>query len=112
MFNRPPHLAQAWGPFFVHTETSPPGSGLPLLDCLVDACIAIYSDREHPCMSEVYEGLATVVVIARYLGHGPIERTTLECPVRFRRSIRVSVTSTCERVTRFMPRSPKSDNTG
>jgi len=33
-------------------------------------------------MSEVYEGLATVVVIARYLGQDPIERTTLECPVR------------------------------
>lgn len=33
-------------------------------------------------MSDIYEGLATVVVIARYLGQGPIELTTLECPVR------------------------------
>lgn len=33
-------------------------------------------------MSDVYEGLATVVLIARYLGQVPIERTTLECPMR------------------------------
>ena len=33
-------------------------------------------------MSHVFEGLATVTVIARYLGQAPIERTTLECPVR------------------------------
>lgn len=33
-------------------------------------------------MSDVYEGLATVVVIARYLGQMTIERTTFECPVR------------------------------
>lgn len=33
-------------------------------------------------MSEVYEGLATVVVIARYLAQAPVERTTFECPVR------------------------------
>jgi hypothetical protein len=30
----------------------------------------------------VYEGLATVTVLARYLGHPPVELTTLECPVR------------------------------
>jgi hypothetical protein len=33
-------------------------------------------------MSEVYECVVTVVGIAHYLGQGPIERTTLECPVR------------------------------
>lgn len=33
-------------------------------------------------MSYVYEGLATVVVIARYLAQAPVERTTLECQVR------------------------------
>ncbi|MBD9616075.1 hypothetical protein [Pseudomonas sp. PDM07] len=33
-------------------------------------------------MSYVIEGLATVAVIARYLGQAPIELTTLECPVR------------------------------
>jgi hypothetical protein len=33
-------------------------------------------------MSDDYEGLATVVVIARYLGQMPIERTTFEFLVR------------------------------
>lgn len=33
-------------------------------------------------MSYVFEGLATVAVIARYLGQVPVELTTLECPVR------------------------------
>ncbi len=33
-------------------------------------------------MSDVYEGLATVVVIARYEGRPPAELTMLECPVR------------------------------
>lgn len=33
-------------------------------------------------MSDVYEGLATVVVIARYLVQAPIERTTFDCPIR------------------------------
>ena len=33
-------------------------------------------------MLYVYEGLATVAVIAHHLGQTPIERTTLECPVR------------------------------
>jgi hypothetical protein len=32
MFNRPPHLAQVWGPFFRGTETRPRGTGLPLSD--------------------------------------------------------------------------------
>lgn len=30
----------------------------------------------------VYEGLATVTVLARYVGQPPVELTTLECPVR------------------------------
>lgn len=30
----------------------------------------------------VYEGLATVTVLARYAGQSPVELTTLECPVR------------------------------
>jgi hypothetical protein len=33
-------------------------------------------------MSHVFEGLATVAVIARYEGRPPAELTTLECPVR------------------------------
>ncbi|WP_226500361.1 hypothetical protein [Pseudomonas sp. MWU16-30322] len=33
-------------------------------------------------MPDVYEGLATVVVIAHYLGLAPVELTTYECPVR------------------------------
>lgn len=33
-------------------------------------------------MSYVYEGLATVAVIARYEGRPPAELATLECPVR------------------------------
>lgn len=33
-------------------------------------------------MSYVYEGVAAVVMIARYLAQAPIELTTLECPVR------------------------------
>lgn len=33
-------------------------------------------------MSDVYEGLATMVVIARYLAQAPIERTTFDCPIR------------------------------
>lgn len=34
------------------------------------------------CMSDVYEGLATVSVIAHYLGQAPVDLTTFECPVR------------------------------
>ncbi|WP_434673824.1 hypothetical protein [Pseudomonas sp. R1-15] len=30
----------------------------------------------------VYEGLATVTVLARYVGLQPVELTALECPVR------------------------------
>lgn len=33
-------------------------------------------------MSYVYEGVATVVVIARYLEQAPVELSTLECVVR------------------------------
>lgn len=33
-------------------------------------------------MSHVFEGLATVAVIARYEGRPPAELTTLECPLR------------------------------
>ncbi len=33
-------------------------------------------------MSPVFEGFATVAVIARYEGRTPAELTTLECPVR------------------------------
>lgn len=33
-------------------------------------------------MPYVYKGLATVTVMARYLGQTPVELTTLECPVR------------------------------
>jgi len=29
MFNRPPHLAQVRGPFFVAVEAGPPRAGLP-----------------------------------------------------------------------------------
>lgn len=29
MFNRPPHLAPVWGPFFVATKTRPPWTGIP-----------------------------------------------------------------------------------
>ncbi|WP_415763212.1 hypothetical protein [Pseudomonas sp. CP4] len=35
-------------------------------------------------MSHVFEGLATVAVIARYAGQPPAELTTLECPVRLK----------------------------
>jgi hypothetical protein len=31
---------------------------------------------------DVYEGLATVTVMARYAGKPPVELTTLECPVK------------------------------
>lgn len=33
-------------------------------------------------MSFAYEGLATVTVMARYLGHPPVELTTMKCPIR------------------------------
>lgn len=34
MFNRPPHLALVWEPFFVAVEAGPPRAGLPFLGCL------------------------------------------------------------------------------
>lgn len=33
-------------------------------------------------MSYLYDGLAAVAVIARYLLRAPVERTTLNCPIR------------------------------
>jgi hypothetical protein len=41
MFNRPPHLSQAWGPFFGSVKTSPPWSGLPV------TCRLVYSSERQ-----------------------------------------------------------------
>ncbi|MFW9082392.1 hypothetical protein ACOI9X_24425 [Pseudomonas sp. P2757] len=41
-----------------------------------------YSFEQRGDMSYVYAGLATVSVLALYRGQPPVERTTLECPVR------------------------------
>jgi hypothetical protein len=82
MFNRPPHLTPEWRPFFAARKPSLPGQ--------VYRGITVWkTDRPSlesgtPCISYVYEGLATLELLALYERQPPAELTSQQLPIRLR----------------------------
>lgn len=81
MFNRPPHLATVWGRGLV-TRKLGPGELVYLNQTVWFSRRRLLTRLAGRLMSHVFEGLATVAVIARHEVCPHAEFTTQECPVR------------------------------